>query len=126
MYTYEHQHPDIYTYIYVSGRWRRNLANKIIASNLPLSEAINKFTISPKIRQLLQVISKNFLEMKFKRRNELFYYIFSFFYDYLIACYFIFVFCFYELSITILPLLTSEVYILYSFLFIYFSYFFSS
>ena len=37
------------------GRWRRNLANKVLASGLPLDQGCAKVTISPKIRQLLQV-----------------------------------------------------------------------
>jgi hypothetical protein len=38
-----------------SGRWRRNLANKVLASGLPLAQGCEKHSISPKIRQLLQV-----------------------------------------------------------------------
>lgn len=38
-----------------TGRWRRNLANKVLASGLPHAQACEKYTISPKIRQLLQV-----------------------------------------------------------------------
>lgn len=38
-----------------SGRWRNNLANKILGSGLPLPVALEKESISPKIRQLLQV-----------------------------------------------------------------------
>ena len=38
-----------------NGRWRRNLANKVLASGLPHKLGCEKFTISPKIRQLLQV-----------------------------------------------------------------------
>jgi hypothetical protein len=36
-----------------TGRWRRNLLNKVLASK-PLEEAVEKVTISPKVRQLLQ------------------------------------------------------------------------
>ena len=39
-----------------SGRWRRNLANKVLASGLPHAQGCEKYTISPKIRQLLQVL----------------------------------------------------------------------
>jgi hypothetical protein len=37
-----------------TGRWRNNLANKVLASGLPYDKGCDKFTISPKIRQLLQ------------------------------------------------------------------------
>lgn len=43
-----------------TGRWRRNLANKVLASGLPHKLGCEKFTISPKIRQLLQVSKKNY------------------------------------------------------------------
>jgi hypothetical protein len=37
-----------------TGRWRKNLVNKCLNSGKPMEEALNDFSISPKIRQLLQ------------------------------------------------------------------------
>lgn len=37
-----------------TGRWRRSLENKCLASNKPLEKAVDDVSISPKIRQLLQ------------------------------------------------------------------------
>jgi hypothetical protein len=48
-----------------SGRWRRNLINKCISSGKPFEEAVDDPTISPKIRQLLQVLSLPFLPFYF-------------------------------------------------------------
>lgn len=36
------------------GRWRNNLINKCLRSQVPCEESVNDFTIAPKIRQLLQ------------------------------------------------------------------------
>jgi len=39
-----------------TGRWRRNLINKCIASEKKPEDSVNDFKISPKVRQLLQVV----------------------------------------------------------------------
>jgi hypothetical protein len=47
-----------------TGRWRRNLMNKIINHSSPLEKAVENVNISPKVRQLLQVskcTTKNYL-----------------------------------------------------------------
>jgi hypothetical protein len=41
----------------VTGRWRKNLINKCLKSNKPIQEAVDDVSISPKVRQLLQVIT---------------------------------------------------------------------
>lgn len=38
-----------------TGRWRRNLINKCLSSGKPIEEAVNDASISPKVRQSLQV-----------------------------------------------------------------------
>ena len=38
-----------------TGRWKKNLVNKCLQTNQPVDQAVNDFSISPKIRQLLQV-----------------------------------------------------------------------
>lgn len=41
------------------GRWRRNLINKIVARGGDLSNAVEDKSISPKVRQLLQVTTRH-------------------------------------------------------------------
>lgn len=37
-----------------TGRWRRNLVNKVLSTNKPLEKVVDDAKISPKVRQLLQ------------------------------------------------------------------------
>lgn len=54
-----------------SGRWRNNLANKVLGSGLPLPVALEKESISPKIRQLLQVIDQIWSYGTYKKMKKL-------------------------------------------------------
>ena len=43
-----------------TGRWRRNLVNKCLASSQPPQQALDDPRIAPKVRQLLQVTKRNY------------------------------------------------------------------